>query len=185
MNKTKKIAIAAVSLVMAGTMAFGMFGCGGGGGNDDSNDIPYNPDEVGTIDRNPDFKPTVDADGKLSYTAGTEISVNIIDSGNLDRKISYDTAQIATNWKGLDGATVKSGDLKPSWKQFGETLNITFKDTAKPDRSGFELSKAIEEGDVAQHNLINASATQIMGNMDSLLDINQYLDYMPNYKAFL
>lgn len=173
MNKKLKIASAAVAVVMAGTMAFGMFGCNKGG------------DDSGSINRNPDFKPTVDAEGKLSYTANTQINVNIIDSGNADRKISYDTAQIATSWKGLDGETVTGGTLKPAWKTFGATLGLNFKDTAVAGRSGEELSKAISEGDIASHNLINASASQIMGNIDSLLDINQYLDYMPNYKAFL
>lgn len=168
MNKKLKIAVAAVSVVMAGTMAFGMFGCGGG-----------------KIERNPDFKPSLDDNGKLTYTAGTQLNVNIIDSGNVDRKISYDASQIATNWKSLDGSTVSANSLKPAWKTFGETLGIEFKDTAVGGRSGEELSKAISENDIANHNLINASASEIMGNMDALLDINQYLDYMPNYKAFL
>ena len=166
MNKKLKIATVAVSAVMAGTMAFGMFGCQTGGNS-------FN------------YKPKLDADGKLTYAEGTQLNVNIIDSANADRKISYDAGQIATNWKGLDGGTVEAGSLKPAWRQFGETLGISFKDTAVSGRSGDELKKAIEEGDVANHNFINASASQIMGNMGSLLDINQYLEYMPNYKAFL
>lgn len=166
MNKKLKIATAAVSVVMAGTMLFGVVGC-----------TPNKSTEI--------TDPTLDANGKLTYAAGTAINVNIIDSGNTDRHISYDTAQIATSWKGLDGKVVEDGDLKPAWRQFGETLGITFNDTSVGGRSGAELSKAIEEGDVANHNLINASAAQIMGNMGSLLDINQYLEYMPNYAAFL
>ncbi len=180
MNKTKKIAIAAVSLVMAGTMAFGIVGCG-----PTEEELPDGWNDAGTIERNPDFKPTVDANGKLSWTDNTQINVNIIDSANTDRKISYDASQIATEWTGIDGVRVQANSLKPAWRQFGETLKIDFKDTAVGGRSGAELSKAIEEQDIANHNLINASASQIMGNMDSLLDINQYLDYMPNYKAFL
>ena len=166
MNKKLKIATAAVSVVMAGTMLVGIVGC--------------TPKKEGFIDT-----PTLTEDGKLTYAQGTEVNVNIIDSNNKDRKISYDTTQIATGWKGLDGKDVKAGDLKPAWRQFSETLGITFKDTSVGDRSGKELTSAISEGDVANHNLINASAEQIMGNMGSLLDINQYLDYMPNYKAFL
>lgn len=165
MNKTKKIAIAAVSLVMAGAMVVPLAACGGG------------PKYVSD--------PTLDENGKLTYAEGTEVNVNIMDSANVDRKISYDVSQIYTEWKGLDGVTVKGGDLKPAWRQFGKTLGITFKDTAKGGRSGKELGKAIEEGDIAQHNLINASSAEIMGNMGELLDINQYLKYMPNYAAFL
>lgn len=165
MNKKLKIATVAVSAVMAGTMAFGMFGCSKGSSFDG--------------------KPSVDEAGKLTYKEGTQINVNIIDSANVDRKISYDTKQIATEWTGLDGEKVTAGSLKPAWKTFGETLGIDFKDTAVGGRSGEELAKAIEEKDIANHNLINASSSQIMGNIGELLDINQYLDYMPNYKAFL
>lgn len=166
MNKKLKIASAAVAVVMAGTMAFGMFGCNKGGGDSA-------------------VKPKLDANGKLTYDANTQLNVNIIDSANTDRHISYDSKQLATSWKGLDGETVTAGSLKPAWKTFGQTLGIQFKDTAVNGRNGEELSKAISEGDVANHQFINASAAEITGNMDALLDINQYLDYMPNYKAFL
>lgn len=166
MNKKLKVATIAVSVVMAGTMAFGMFGCGGG-------DSGFN------------VKPAVDEAGNLTYAEGTTINVNIIDSGNTDRKISYNEDQMSTEWLGLDGVTVKKGDLKPSWRQFGKTLGITFKDTAVGGRSGKELTNAISEKDVGNHNLINASSAQIMSNMGSLLDINQYLEFMPNYAAFL
>ena len=169
MNKTKKIAIAAVAVVMAGSMAFGMFGCGGG--QEDEGDTG--------------LKPTVDADGKLSYTEDTTINVNIIDSGNTSRQISYTSDQIATSWAGLDGKTYQIGDLKPAWQQFGEDLGLTFVDVAKTGRSGSELETAVQQNELSQYNLINASSTQIMGNIGSLLDISKYLDYMPNYKAFL
>lgn len=166
MNKKLKIATVAVSAVMAGTMAFGMFGC-------NTNGSSFN------------WKPSVDENGKLKYTEGTAINVNIIDSANTDRQISYYADQMSTKWKGLDGVEVVAGDLKPAWRQFGKTLGITFNDTAVGGRSGKELTNAISEKDVGNHNLINASSAQIMSNMGSLLDINQYLEYMPNYAAFL
>lgn len=165
MNKKFKIAAAAVSVVMAGTMAFGFFGCGGG-------------DKTVS-------DPTLDENGNLTYAAGTELTFNIIDSANADRKISYDTTQIATSWTGLDGVSVSGGSLKPAWTTFASKLGVTIKDTAKSGRSSTELSDAVKEGDIGDHNFINASASEIMDNTNALLDINQYLDYMPNYKAFL
>lgn len=47
MNKKFKIATAAVSVVMAGTMAFGMFGCNNGGGGGGSSSTPTNPPAAG------------------------------------------------------------------------------------------------------------------------------------------
>jgi len=171
MNKKLKVATVAVSVIMAGTMAFGMFGCTGGGNGDSGN--------TATV------KPSVDENGKLKYTSGTELKINIIDSSNADRKISYDSSQIATSWTGLDGTNVTAGTLKPAWQTFSDKLNIKFKDVAQSGRSGDELGAAIKNNEMANYDLMNASVSQIMQNTTALLDISQYLDYMPNYKAFL
>lgn len=168
MNKKLKIASAAVAVVMAGTMAFGMFGC-------------KNSDGPGYYTG----APKLDDSGKLTYAEGTSLNVNIIESGNEDREIGYVAKQIATKWKGLDGVEVEVGDLKPAWRTLGQKLKVNFNNTAKTGRKSTELSSAINAGEMGDHNFINASAAEIMQNTSSLLDINQYLEYMPNYKAFL
>lgn len=181
MNKYKKIAISVVSIVMAGTMIGSLAACGGG--NNTPTGGSGNYDEV-TING---LKLAVNKEDhtKLAYTPGTAINVNIIDSGNADRKISYDSGQIATAWTGVDGKVYMAGNIKPAWAQLGADLGITFKDVAMPDRNGKEISEAINKEGLAGYNLINSSVTGINTNKDLMVNLADFMDYMPNFKNFL
>lgn len=180
MNKYKKIAVSVVSIVMAGTMVGSLAACGdktGGGGYNG----PYDVIEVGGL------KLAVNPDNheELGYTKNTQINVNIIDSGNADRKISYDSGQIATAWTGVDGKVYMSGNIKPAWVQLGEDLDVKFNDVAMPDRSGKEISEALGAEGLARYNLINSSVTGINTNKDLMVNLADFMDYMPNFKHFL
>ena len=197
MNKYKKIAASIVSIVMAGTMIGSLAACGennggnggggGGGFTKRSTSIPktrFNA-SANEIETKNGLSVLKSDNTKLAYPAGTVINSNIIDSANKDRKISYDSGQIATYWKGLDGYTYTVGDLKPAWWQLGQDLGIKFVDKAQGTaKSGEELSTAISEG-LSKYTFINASMSELSVNTNELLDIGQYLDYMPNFKHFL
>ena len=171
MNKYKKIATAVVSIVMAGTMVGSLAACGGNnnGGNNTDDKLAVKLDE----------------NGKLTYAEGTQINVNINDSNNADREIAYDSSQIATQWVGVDGVTYKAGDIKPAWAQLGKDLGVTFKNVAVRDRSGKELTEAVAAGELANFTLINSSVTGINTNKGLLLNLADYMEYMPNFKHFL
>ena len=194
MNKSKKIAAAVVSTVLAGSMVLPLAAC--------------KPPVEDTGNPRPDIEATrfnaatseltaVTVGGRqlyvkggassksLAYPLGTALNVNVIDSGNVDRKISYDASQIAGRWDGLDGYTYYADDLKPAWWQFATTLGLDIKDVSKSGRSGSELSNAVSLNEMADYNLINASVAQISANTSQLLDLSQYLEYMPNYNKFL
>lgn len=198
MNKYKKIATAVVSIVMAGTIAGSLAACdggsgGGGGGNfkTRSTEVPVTrfnatANELETITVGGlQLSVRKDDNTKIAYPSGTQINANIIDSGNVDRKISYDSGQIATYWTAVDGYTYAVGDLKPAWWQLGQDLGIKFKDVAVTQRNGSELPKALAEEGLAGYTLINSSVTNITTNISELLDLSQYLEYMPNFKNFL
>lgn len=191
MNKYKKIAMAAVSIVMAATMVSSFAACGGGSGNNNNNNTPDDvlvADAEGNLTIN-GLKVHVEGEPgnyKLAYNQGTNISVNIIDSGSADRAISYNVSQIAGSWKGVDGNTYYADDLKPAWKQFGTTLGLNFVDNAKPGRSGSELKSVDTGSEWADYNLINSGMSAINEySASQLLDLSKFLDYMPNYKHFL
>ena len=197
MNKYKKIAIMVVSFVMAGTMVASLAACdpvAGGDGDYGERDkeVPVTrfnatADELKTITVGGQQLSVRKSDeGKLGYPSGTGINVNIVDSGNSDRKISYDAGQIATYWTAVDGYTYSADDLKPAWWQLGQDLGIKFADVAKTGRSGTEISKAIsEDKSLAGYTLINGSITEITTYMTQFLNLADYLDYMPNFKNFL
>ena len=194
MNKSKKIAMSVVSIVMAGALIVPLAACepdNGGGGKAlrRSKDVPvtrFNA-SASEIETKNGVSVLKSDNTKLAYPSGTQINVNIIDSANLDRKISYDSGQIATYWNAIDGYTYFVGDLKPAWWQLGQDLGIKFNDVAQSGRKSKELSTAVSSGELARYTLINASNSEISAEKGkgTLLDLADYLDYMPNFKNFL
>ena len=194
MNKSKKIAVAAVSMVLAGTIAGSLAACGKKDSaefSQRSSEIPFTrfnatSDQIDQVTVG-GLKLSVFKNNtkKVAYPAGTTLNVNIIDSNNKDRQISYDSGQIATIWNAVDNYTYVVGSLKPAWWQLGQDLGIKFVDKAVPDRSGKELTEAVAQGELANYNLINSSVTAINTNKGELLNLADFLEYMPNFQNFL
>ncbi|MGN0823900.1 MAG: hypothetical protein ACI4MB_02385, partial [Candidatus Coproplasma sp.] len=169
MNKKLKIASVAVSVVMAGTLAFGMFGCSSGPKIEDRSDINY------------------DENHRLTYAEGTAISVNAgngTDAASC-QSIAYRESELAGSVKMPDGNTYNAGDLKPAWAALQSQLKVNISDTYTYLGSDAQLTDPIEKGTLANYDIITASAAAITQNTDVLVNLNEYLDYMPNYKAFL
>lgn len=177
MNKKLKIATAAVSVVMAGTMVFGMFGCTNNNKPDDK------PDD--TIQDRTDIN--YDENHHLTYASGTAISVNAGNGSNAAsyQSISYSTLELAASVKMPDGNTYNVNDLKPAWKALQTQLDVSISDTYTHLGSDAQLTTPIEQGKMADYDIITASAAAITQNTSVLVNLNDYLDYMPNYKAFL
>ena len=186
MNKYKKLAIAAVSMVMAGTMVFSLAACGNGG-NDGPNVKPTDkPDEYGVLND----------DGSLNYDAykrDSEVTLNL--------GIGHNNDKTSTSYKALkaqitmpDGVNYNDGDMKPAWKAMGKDLNITWKDvyqnvdtgsnietmTTKSDEDGV---KWYEKTDMFTTDLSKAVSYAAAGT--DILNLADYLNYMPNFAAFL
>lgn len=167
MNKKLKIAATAVSVVMAGTMAFGMFGCGGPSHPEDRDDINY------------------DENYRLTYTEGTALNISVGNAKENAQTITYKSDELAGSVTMPDGKTYNQNDLKPAWAALQTQLNVQFADVCKGYSSNEQLETPISDGTIGNYDIITASAAVITQNTDELVDINQYLDYMPNYKAFL
>lgn len=176
MNKSKKLAFAAVAVVMAGAMAASIAGCKDKDNN--KNDLSVK----------------LDANNQLTYAAGTTIKTALGYNSNVTG-IKYDTTQIqkvggssASNMT-YAGKTYVSGDLKPAWQSLTSTLGINVVDEwagSKDVEAGKHISYLKQNNKLGEYSLITASATTILGeDSGTWLDINKYLDYMPNYKKFL
>lgn len=176
MSKSKRLAFIAVGAVMAGSMAISMAACGGGNTN-------YNPNTEGL---EAGFVPTFDENGKLSYAAGTTLRMNV---GNQNSShpahITYQAEELTSTTTMPDGKTYNAGDLKPAWQALSDELSINFADVFQ-NRSGDEqISTAIAQNEMGNYDIITASASAMTQNTSQLVNLTQYLDYMPNYKAFL
>ncbi|MGN0817496.1 MAG: hypothetical protein ACI4L9_00880, partial [Candidatus Coproplasma sp.] len=172
MNKTKKIAFAAVSVVMAGTMAMSITACGGG----------EEPD--------PDFSTTK----QQKYTvAGDDVSIsdvtlNINIGDNAMRSISFAYGDLLSGSVTLpDRKTYTSSSLKPAWEAFQTMVGCKFNDVWQNPSKKLEnaVNTTTSSGALTAMDIITDGAVSVSTYSDKLLDLSNYLDEMPNYKAFL
>ena len=96
------------------------------------------------------------------------------------------------SFKGPDGKTYVKGELLPVFQQLESDMNIDLVDvTESGDKSAAEkFEAALSRNFMSNGNqihLINSSVTKIYeaGEAGNLVDLAQYLDHMPNFKAWL
>lgn len=176
MNKTKKIAFAAIAVVMAGTFALSLGAC--------------TPKEPGRDDPSADleagFIPNVDGEGKLDYAEGTVLRMNVgYQNKNNPARIEFNENELKQTVTLPDGNQYSSGKLKPAWDAAGKELKITFEEAFENLENEAQLETPIQGGQMGNYDLITSSAAAMTQNTDVLLNITPYLDYMPNYKHFL
>ena len=142
-----------------------------------------------------DLTPQTDGNGKLSYTANMTLKT-YVGYEKVATGITFGSDQIATLGGAgaseaiFGGVKYVSGNLKPAWRALANQLKVTISDDWVAG-GGPKASKVIETLKTAQtlgnYGIITASASEIVKESanDSFLNITDYLDYMPNYKAFL
>ena len=170
MNKKLKIATAAVSVVMAGTMAFGMFGC----------------KSSGPSDNNGGKQKKYAVAAATEDLSDVELKINIGDAAQ--RSISYQYGDLLSGTVTLpDGKSYTSSSLKPAWKAFQDELGVKFVDNWKYASNKVTNAKtATTSGSMlSDMDIITAGQSEINDNSSDMLDLSNYLDEMPNYKAFL
>lgn len=178
-EKTKKLAIAAVAMVMAGSMAFSITACqpkAPGPGGDDTGDY-----EQG-------YAPKLDADGKLDYAEGTELRMNV-GYYNSDQtkaaRMTYNSSELTTKVTLPDGKDYSSGSLKPAWQAMQDELKVKFTDVFQNNNNEEQITLPKNDGTMNEYDLITSSAAAMTQNTDVLLNLEPYLGVMPNYKHFL
>ena len=159
MNKTKKIATAVVATVMAGTMVASLAACnnGGGGGG-------------GRVIFAEDTQYDVTLNMNVGYTSGGYTS------------ISYQ--KISGSYKMSDGITYQNGNLKPAWHALSDAIQVSFNDAFTNQASGSQISTARTNG-MENYDILTGSNSDFITYKDEFLNLANYLDQMPNYKAFL
>lgn len=96
-------------------------------------------------------------------------------------KFPYDAA---------NGKSYKSGDWKPVWEEVQEKLNITINDVTNSSATKIADAFALmQANNFAGVDIAQGSASDIIQQgttvANSIVDLSQYLDYMPNFKKFL
>ncbi len=199
MNKVKKISMAVVATVMAGAMIVPLAACGGG--NDPGQGPGGTTDGIVEVEKGSGLKLKV-KDGHLDYAENTEIHT-AMGYNSVTTGITYDQTLIQTSGflnegnatATFAGKTYSSDQLKPAWRELSSVLGIKVEDkwiksdVGKEAQAGKHISYLKGLGTFNNYGLVTASAdtisTEGASNGSPLLDINKYLDYMPNYKAFV
>lgn len=186
MNKYKKIAMSAVAVVMAGTMAIPFAACKKARPEVPDRDYTLGWDEEPT-DIADNLKPKLNDKKQLVYDENTALNMNVGNqSSSNPQSISYRTSELGGSVTMPDGKQYTSSDLKPAWAALEKTLKLKFTDTFQNQSKQLEYVTPSGNVTIGDHDIITASMSEINTYGDRyLLDLNDYIYYMPNYKAFL
>ncbi len=190
MKRNKKIAMAVVATVMAGTMIVPFAACGpndggssgGNGGNAKSKNLLELPDEYDVVN---------DTTGDVNYSSYERSNVTLTLSVGHEKLIN------STSFRSLgdevtlpDGKTYSDDQLKPAWQKLSDDLHIGFNDVWDGSKTSDNLGAMINsQGDNAYANvdLFTSDLSKIVekAGTTSFLNLADYLKYMPHFAAFL
>ncbi|MCM1054231.1 MAG: hypothetical protein NC394_01805 [Bacteroides sp.] len=120
----------------------------------------------------------------LPYEAGTVLRMatgyNSADTGlSMDPEIAGEGITLA------DGNTYNAGDLKPTWVEIEKRLNIKIDDQYQGNKASDEFE--YWRSQMGNIDMVSGTATLLTeaGNNGLVVNLADYLDQMPNFKAYL
>ena len=124
------------------------------------------------------------APAELTYADGTVLRMatgyNSTKTGlSMDAEVAGEGVTLA------DGVTYHAGDLKPTWVEVQKQLNIKIEDKYQGNSAANEFDYWKERmGDV---DMVSGTAAKLTeyGEQGVVVNIGDYLDQMPNFKAYL
>ncbi len=126
---------------------------------------------------------TLPAD-ELTYASGTVLRMAC--GYNSDKTGMSFTADLAGEGITLaDGKTYNSGDLKPTWQKVESLLDIKIEDKYQGNKAADEYK--YWDAQLDQVDMLSGTATLLSenGQQGKLVNLAEYLDKMPNFKAYL
>lgn len=193
MKKKKLTSLLAVSLATAMLLS----GCGNDGNNNGSSSQPSsNPatnngggeaNNGGGETNNGGDNAVVDtpAAPELTFADGTVLRM-ACGYNNAKTGITFDPETAGEGITLADGVTYNAGDLKPTWVEVENVLGMKFEDKFQGSGSDAKEWDYWKE-QLDQVDMVNGTASGLTeaGVAGMVVDINQYVDSMPNFKAYL
>ncbi|MGN0655488.1 MAG: hypothetical protein ACI4KR_01720 [Ruminiclostridium sp.] len=130
----------------------------------------------GTTDNTPDYE--------LTYADGTVLRM-ATGYNKANTGLFFDEETAGSGVTLADGKTYNTGDLKPTWVEVENKLNIKFEDKYQGNSAQKEFEYWREQLD--QVDMVSGTASLLTENgiAGLMVNIADYLDSMPNFKAYL
>lgn len=123
--------------------------------------------------------------GELTYAADTTLRM-ATGYNNAKTGITFDSATAGSGITLADGKTYNTGDLKPTWVEVQNRLNVKFVDkwtgAGSAEKEFGVWSEKMNEVDMVAGS---ASKLQEAGMEGKLINLANYLNKMPNFKSYL
>ena len=124
------------------------------------------------------------AAGGLDFAAGTVLRM-ATGYNNAKTGLFFDPDTAGDGVTLADGKTYQAGDLKPTWVEVQNKLGMTFENKYQGNSASDEYK--YWDAQLDQVDMVSGTASQLSENgvAGKLVDIGEYLDSMPNFKAYL
>lgn len=176
MKKTKKT----LAMLLAAAMTVGLLAsCGG-----PKVEVPSAEPSKAAESQPAESQGQAEAPKELTFKEGTVLRMatgyNSTKTGLFfDPEVAGDGVTLA------DGKTYQAGDLKPTWVEVENRLGMKFENKYQGNSAADEFDFWKEQLD--QVDMVSGTAAKLgeFGVAGSLVNIGEYLDMMPNFKAYL
>ena len=124
---------------------------------------------------------------QLTYKDGTVLRM-AVGYNNAKTGLRFDADVAGEGVTLADGVTYHTGDFKPTWVEVQNILKFTIEDMYEGDSDTNNFTKwTADAGTLASVDMFSGSAAQLQqgGAAGQVVNIAEYLDMMPNLKAFL
>ena len=142
--------------------------------------------EGGETTKAPDDKPTEPQppEDLLPYAEGTVLRM-ATGYNSTKTGIAFDAETAGSGVTLTDGKTYNTGDLKPTWVRLQEILKVVFENKYQGNSAAKEFDYWKEQLD--QVDMLSGTAATLTdyGQNGSVVNLAEYLDKMPNFKAYL
>ncbi len=124
------------------------------------------------------------AESGLTYAEGTVLRM-ATGYNNAKTGLFFDAEVAGEGVVLADGVTYHSGDLKPTWVEVQKELGVTFEDKYQGNSAAKEFEYWKDR--LAEVDMVSGTAATLSeyGETGALVNIAEYLDQMPNFKAYL
>ena len=121
---------------------------------------------------------------ELTYAEGTVLRM-ATGYNSTKTGLSFDPGVAGEGVTLADGITYHAGDLKPTWVEVEKVLGVKFEDLYQGNNATKEFDFWKER--LNEVDMVSGTAAKLTeyGEAGSIVNIAEYLDMMPNFKAYL